>query len=56
LKLQETYIRILGQLYTPRGTSHFLNKTSDFCQVSSPGQVTENTFWVSPGKIISVEE
>jgi len=30
LKLQETYIRILGQLYTPRGTSHFLNKTSDF--------------------------
>jgi len=39
LKLHETYIRILGKLYTPRGTSHFLNGTSDFYQESSPGQV-----------------
>ena len=40
MKLYKTYIRILGQLYTRRGTSHLLNRTSDFYQESSPGQVT----------------
>jgi len=40
-KLYETYIRILGQLYTPTGTSHFFNGTSHFYQVSGPGLVTE---------------
>jgi len=39
LKLHETYICILGQLYTSRKTSHFLNGTIDFYQESSPGQV-----------------
>jgi len=28
-------------MYTSRGTSHFLNGTSDFYQESSPGQVIE---------------
>ena len=31
---------MLGQLYTLRGTSHFLNRTNDFYQESGPGQVT----------------
>ena len=47
LKLHETYIPMLGQLYTLRGTSHVLNRTSDFYQDSSPGQVTD-FFWMSP--------
>ena len=34
-----------GQLYTFRGTSDFLNRTSDFYQESSPGQVTEKNIW-----------
>ena len=41
LKLHETYIHMLEQLYTLRGTSHFLNRTSDFYQESSPGQMTD---------------
>jgi len=45
LKLHETYIHMLGQLYILRGTSHFLNRASDFYQESSPGQVTEILFW-----------
>ena len=44
LNIQVTRIRILGRLYT-RGTSHFLNGTSDFYQESSPGQVA----WKSIG-------
>ena len=45
LNIQVTLIRILGQQYT-RGTSHFLNGTSDFYQESSPGQVA----WKNIGK------
>ena len=36
---------MLGKLYTLRGTSHFLNRTSDFYQEFSPGQVTEKNIW-----------
>ena len=45
LKLHETYIHMLGQMYTLRGTNHFLNGTSDFYQESSRGQVTEQNIW-----------
>ena len=38
LKLHETYIHMLGQMYTLRGTS-------DFYQESSRGQVTEQNIW-----------
>jgi len=46
LKLHETFIHI--QLYILRGTSDFLNRTGDFYQESSPGQVTD-FFFMSPG-------
>ena len=42
------YFGTIVVLYTTRGTSHFLNGTSDFYQVSSPGQETENNNLVSP--------
>jgi len=49
LKLHATYIHILGQPYTSKGTSHFFNVTSDLSQESSPGQVAEkNNWWALP--------
>ena len=43
---------MLGQLYIPRVTSHFLNGSSDFYHVTSTGQVTAQLFGEPPVALV----